>query len=68
VQALDVFTRRPTRASLHAFEQALESRSAVKQAYSRDFRNCLTATAAVGNDAPFPATADGSSISPASTM
>ena len=54
VQALDVFTRRPTRASLHAFEQALESRSAVKQAVQPRLQELLTATAAVGNDRAVP--------------
>jgi len=54
VQALDVFTRRPTRASLHAFEQALESRSAIKQAVQPRLQELLTATAAVGNDRAVP--------------
>jgi alginate O-acetyltransferase complex protein AlgJ len=54
VQALDVFTRRPTRASLHAFEQALESRSAVKQAVQPRLQEALTATARVGNDRSVP--------------
>ena len=54
VQALDVFTRRPTRASLHAFELALESRSAVKQAVQPRLQELLTATAAVGNDRAVP--------------
>jgi len=54
VQALDVFTRRPTRASLRAFEQGLESRSAVKQTVQPRMQEVLTATARVGNDRSIP--------------
>lgn len=50
VQALDVFTRRPTRESLHAFEQALESRSEVKRAVQPRLQEALTTTAGIGND------------------
>jgi len=57
VQALDVFTRRPTRASLHAFEQALESRAEVKRAVQPRLQEALTATAGVGNDRSIPGAA-----------
>ncbi|HJV94921.1 MAG TPA: hypothetical protein VJ608_02745, partial [Albitalea sp.] len=50
VQALDVFTRRPTRDSLHAYEQALESQSAVKRAVQPRVQEALTARVRVGND------------------
>lgn len=57
VQALDVFTRRPTRASLHAFEQALESRAEVKRAVQPRLQEALTAAAGVGNDRSIPGAA-----------
>jgi alginate O-acetyltransferase complex protein AlgJ len=50
VQALDVFTRRPTREALHGYEQALESRSAVKEAVQPRLQQVLTAAVRVGND------------------
>jgi alginate O-acetyltransferase complex protein AlgJ len=50
VQALDVLTRRPTRESLHAYEQALESQSAIKRAVQPRLQQLLTATLRVGND------------------
>ena len=50
VQALDVFTRRPTRESLHGYEQTLESRSVVKQAVQPRIQQALTAAARLGND------------------
>ncbi|HEV8397600.1 MAG TPA: hypothetical protein VGQ37_25120 [Vicinamibacterales bacterium] len=50
VQALDVFTRRPARDALHAYEQALENRSAVKRAVQPRLQEALTAAAGVGND------------------
>jgi len=50
VQALDVFTRRPSRDALHAYEQALENRSAVKRAVQPRLQEALTAAAGVGND------------------
>ena len=54
VQALDVFTRRPTRAALHAFEDALENQAAVKQAVQPRIQAALTAAARVGNDRTVP--------------
>ena len=54
VQALDVFTRRPTRAALHAFEDALENRAAVKQAVQPRLQAALTTAAGVGNDRTVP--------------
>jgi alginate O-acetyltransferase complex protein AlgJ len=50
VQALDVFTRRPTREALHAYEDALESTSAVKRAVQPRVQAALTAGGRVGND------------------
>ncbi|HZI78562.1 MAG TPA: hypothetical protein VFD69_03575 [Vicinamibacterales bacterium] len=50
VQALDVFTRPPAREALHAYEQALENRSAVKRAVQPRLQETLTAAARVGND------------------
>ena len=54
VQALDVFTRRPTRAALHAFEDALEDRAAVKRAVQPRIQAALTGAAGVGNDRTVP--------------
>lgn len=54
VQALDVFTRRPSRAALQAYEQTLEGRSAVKRAVQPRLQEALTAVAGVGNDRAVP--------------
>jgi hypothetical protein len=50
VQALDVFTRRPTREALHQYEQALEAQSAIKRAVQPRLQQALTAAMRVGND------------------
>jgi alginate O-acetyltransferase complex protein AlgJ len=54
VQALDVFTRRPSRAALQAYEQTLEGRSAVKRVVQPRLQEALTAVAGVGNDRAVP--------------
>lgn len=49
-QALDVFTRRPTRDALRAYEQALETQSAVKRAVQPRLQQVLTASMRLGTD------------------
>jgi alginate O-acetyltransferase complex protein AlgJ len=50
IQALDVFTQRPTRETLHAYERALESQSAIKRAVQPRLQEAITAAVRVGND------------------
>jgi len=50
VQALDVFTPRPTRDALRAYEQTLETQSAIKRAVQPRLQQALTAAMRVGND------------------
>jgi alginate O-acetyltransferase complex protein AlgJ len=57
VQALDVFTRPPSRTSLHAFEEELSDRSIVKRAVQPRLQETLTAVARVGNDRAVPGAA-----------
>jgi hypothetical protein len=57
VQALDVFARVPSQTSLHAYEEALESRSDLKRVVQPRLQETLTAIAGVGNDRAVPGAA-----------
>jgi hypothetical protein len=54
VQAFDVFTHRPSQTALHAYEEALESRSGLKRAVQPRLQEALTAAAGMGNDRAVP--------------